>query len=168
MTMFERQKRAGALFLLAALAAAMAAAFSAKAYRGLRLALVAGDWPAAEATVVGRWKRDEVFYRRAAATAVVEYTYLAGGEERRGEKKLDSEEPAVVGEFLEKHPLGGRLTVHYNPDDPAESAIDPSFRSVTLLHMVIALAGAFLAAALIPATIKALRGGDEDEEAQGE
>ncbi len=139
--MAERLKQLGSILLLTALAAAVAVGFSLKAYNGFHDATVAKDWPVADAVVVDRSMVDEVFDRQPRVTVTVEFDYTVDGIGYSGVEKRDQVSVGEGDELYDPYPIDHQFSLHYNPDDPAESAFDVSLRGNTFLYLIIAIFG---------------------------
>jgi len=59
----------------------------------------------------------------------VEYTYLVGGETLTGKRLafggiLAQKNPASVQKTLERYPVGGQVTVYYDPNKPSDAVLE--------------------------------------------
>jgi hypothetical protein len=168
--MWDRIKQRLALLALAAIVVAAAVGFGIKAFGALRLAAVAGTWPTAEATVYDASRWEEPFDRQPRASAESYYEYHVGYTRYTGVVRVNDVPVARADELFKSYPHGKTFAVHYNPADPAESAVDVGPSGETWVHLLIAIAAALAAVPLIWAVFRrsSNAAGEEADVAAGE
>jgi uncharacterized protein DUF3592 len=73
--------------------------------------------------------------------ANVIYSYEVGGIRYTGDKsgttgRVSSNIPALVRRGAQRHAAGGAVAIHYNPNNPAESILDPRTGPLWLLWLI--------------------------------
>jgi len=75
--------------------------------------------------------------------AEVRYAYSVHGKEYEGDRitffEGTTDHSDLAQEDLDRYPAGAEVTVHYKPDDPAESVLEPGAGPVLIAGIVMAL-----------------------------
>ena len=70
---------------------------------------------------------------------IIEYVYTVKDEEYHGNKGFpgenDSPQKDAAQEILDKHPLNSYVPVHYNPENPSESALEEQPHPMNFISM---------------------------------
>lgn len=92
------------------------------------------NWPGTSGTVTlaevkRSVNRDEDGNESYAYYPSVEYTYPVGGQTLSGKRlafggMVAQKNPASVQKNLERYPVGGQVTVYYNPEKPSEAVLE--------------------------------------------
>jgi uncharacterized protein DUF3592 len=117
--------------------------------QGLR-ATASKRWPVSPGTVIasalekspgGRWR-----YR-----AAVQYRYRAGGKEYQSDRIFwggNEGRQKHMASVIAAYPQGAKVSVHYDPQDPAEAVLDPAqnigSRPLVLYAMAMITLGLFV------------------------
>ncbi len=117
--------------------------------QGLR-ATASKQWPVSPGTVIasalekspdGRWR-----YR-----AAVQYRYRAGGKEYQSDRIFwggNEGRQKHMASVIAAYPQGGKVSVHYDPQNPAEAVLDPAqnigSRPLVLYAMAMITLGLFV------------------------
>ena len=116
--------------------------FTTKAYRQTRLFFGTNDWLVAPAKII---HRSDIKVDRTSKypTAYLEvaYQYTVADKQYEGKTILDQESLTDVEMFRDENPVGREITIHYNPDDPAQSVYRQEFGSQTFLFLAVGLGG---------------------------
>jgi hypothetical protein len=121
-----------------------------------RMVTLAKRWPITHGTIVRSgveafqdWREVSKTYerRRPQYKSTVVYTYSVHGRKFAGDRLTlgvawAASFPGLAGRFVRHYPVGKEVQVHYNPDDPGESVLQPSS---SLHYLVWLIAGAMLA-----------------------
>lgn len=88
----------------------------------------------------------------------IRYSYVIGGEERHGERirfgNLTARTRGGAAAMLAPYPAGAAIIVHYDPDAPGESVLEPgkvgnNLRNLAILCGVVCLIGAGIVLAAV-------------------
>lgn len=112
------------------------------ARRSRRQAEVAASWPTVSGKVLTSCieaRQTKIGNTNSIATSyfpVVTYVYQVGGQHYEGHRicpgfDRGSGSPAAAEKLLSSYPVNAAVTVHYNPADPAEAALDPTASSLS-------------------------------------
>jgi hypothetical protein len=92
------------------------------------------DWPAVPGSITAAEvkrsvNRDEDGNESYAYYPKVEYTYQVGGETLTGKRltfggQVAQKNPASVQKNLERYPVGGQVTVYYDPVKPSDAVLE--------------------------------------------
>jgi hypothetical protein len=151
----------GRFFAIRVFPGAVVLVGAAAIYLGLanaRVARASVDWPAVDGEIVRSGIQEERITTRSGPPslthrAVVVYTYSAGGVRYEGNRVAFGEyatsDPEDAAQIVNRYPTGTAVRVHYRPDDPAVSVLEPGDQGrpwlYTALGLVFALVGAVLA-----------------------
>jgi hypothetical protein len=130
----------------------------------VRIMRQAAGWPVTPGRIIASgvesyidWHRDNSDRgppRRYYKPSVV-YRYEVNGHEYKGDRiatglKISATIPALADRAARRYPVGTAVDVHYNPQDPGESVLEPHTRASYLLW--IAAAGMFVLAWFVATT----------------
>jgi len=160
--MWDHLKHLGGILLVTLMVGAAGVAFSLTAYRAIRAATTAKQWPQTEAVIVAQTKKDEVFDRHPRMTTTVRYTYTVDGKKYSGVEKREQASVADAEELLEQYPVDRVFKLHYNPADPDEAVIDTSLTAMTFLYLVIGVVGSITSIAMLVMFFRSIKPSEEE------
>jgi hypothetical protein len=87
------------------------------------------DWPSTAGKITYSRSESRRVDKQTRYSPTVKYTYQAAGRRYVGSRisASDMHQKSLSGadKILRKYPTGGRVTVYYNPDDPAVAVLEP-------------------------------------------
>ncbi|HRE49417.1 MAG TPA: DUF3592 domain-containing protein [Aggregatilineales bacterium] len=133
---------------IAAVLCVVALLLAIRALRGWRLAGISRGWNTTQGTVLAAAVQRSRRVGRTGGGAfypVVAYEYNVGGKRYVGQR-IDAGSPVGIGNYqaverrVAAYPIGGKVTVYYDPNDPATAVLEHSAgASSTILVVAVVL-----------------------------
>jgi hypothetical protein len=87
------------------------------------------------------------------ATPIIRYRYRAGGQDLESDRIRIGGQPlttrVLAGKFIARYPVGARVDVHVDPNDPNNALLEPSQQGNVAAQLAFTVVFGFIAAILI-------------------
>jgi Protein of unknown function (DUF3592) len=91
------------------------------------------------------------------ATPIVRYRYRAGGQDLESDRITIGGQPlttrVLAGKLVARYPVGARVDVHVDPNDPKNALLEPAQKSNLVALLALAIVFGFIAAILVAHSI---------------